>query len=323
VLAERLPAGVIHQYAPVDTPGAASRFLDHWRPDLGVLVESELWPNLLLGAKARGVRLALLSAKLSQASARGWSRAPRAARTLLGAFDLILARDEAAAAGLRRLGADVAGLADLKFGAEPLPADPVRLGSIQAEIGDRPVFLAASTHPGEDEIIIDAFLAAIGQDAAPLLLIAPRHPQRGLTVAALAWSRGASVAVRSAGESPRSASVYVADTVGEMGLWFRLAHLAIMGGSFADVGGHNPLEPARLGRPFISGPNVANWASVYADLWRINGDGPVIDPPELEARITAALAGLDKAGAERIRAHVQACDTGARLAQDQVLALLP
>ena len=138
LMAERLPPGAIHQYLPVDGPAAVARFLDHWRPSLGVFVESELWPNLLLAARARGVRLALLSAKLSQASFRGWRRAPAAARRLFEGFDLILAQDDRADERVTALGGEVAGIADLKFGAAPLPADGAVLAARKAELAARP-----------------------------------------------------------------------------------------------------------------------------------------------------------------------------------------
>lgn len=324
LLAQRLPPSVIHQFAPIDTQAATRAFLGHWRPGLGVFVESELWPNLLLGAKDRGARLALLSAKLSEASARGWARAPGAAKQMFGAFDLILARDEASAQSLRGLGAVVAGLGDLKFGAAPLPADPDALARARAEIGGRPLILAASTHAGEDEIILDAFREAVGPSSDALLVITPRHPERGLAVAALAWARGERVAVRSAGETPALARVYVADTLGELGLWFRLARLAILGGSFIPgVGGHNPLEPARLSCPFVSGPNVANWLGVYQDLWRLEGDAPLTSPAELMGRIAGALLAEAPRGASEARAYVEARDDQARSIAGQVLELAP
>ncbi|MDB5438677.1 MAG: kdtA, partial [Caulobacteraceae bacterium] len=149
LMSRRLPPGVLHQYAPIDTPGAVKRFLGHWRPSLGVLVESELWPNLLLAAKQEGVRLALVSARMTKASAEGWARFPGAAQELLGAFDLILPQDEESAARLAGLGAKVGGLANLKLPAAPLPADEPALDAMRVALSGRPVVLAASTHPGE------------------------------------------------------------------------------------------------------------------------------------------------------------------------------
>ena len=207
LLATRLPPGAIHQYAPLDTPGAVRRFLDHWRPDLGVLVESELWPNLILGARSRGARLALVSARLSARSVAGWRRAPGAARAVLSAFDLLLARDPDAAARFVALGVEVDGLADLKFGAPPLPVDEAEWATARSVLGDRPILLAASTHPGEEEVVLRAFQGA-APDQATLLILAPRHPARGAAKRGEPGPRthGLAVGRRALGGSARSAS---------------------------------------------------------------------------------------------------------------------
>jgi 3-deoxy-D-manno-octulosonic-acid transferase len=272
VLARRLPAEVIHQYAPVDTPGAAARFLDHWRPDLAIFVESELWPNLILAAKARGARLALISASLSRRSYRSWRKVPMAARTILGAYDLVLARDADCATRLAALGARIGGLADLKFDGAAPPVDEATLAAIGSALDGRPVLLAASTHPGEEGPILRSFIsAAAGRTPKPILIIAPRHPERGSAIEQLALSRGLHAGRRSDGAAPRNLAVYIADTVGEMGLWYRLARLALIGGSLTrGVGGHNPLEPARLGCPFVAGVHVERWP-VYEELSRLGG----------------------------------------------------
>jgi 3-deoxy-D-manno-octulosonic-acid transferase len=264
LLAKRLPPGAIHQYAPVDGPGAVRQFLDHWRPDAGIQVESELWPNLILGAKARGAKLALVSARMTQASADGWARAPGAARKLLGAFDLVLPQDADTDARLRALGASTGPHLNLKNLGSPLPAEPAELARLQAEIGDRQVVLAASTHPGEEEIIARA-VATTGA----LLIVAPRHPDRGDAVAALLAQMGFTIARRAAGEAPTAkTTAYVADTLGEMGLFFRACDVAVMGGSFVPgIGGHNPLEPARLGVPILTGPDVFNAAATYGEMF--------------------------------------------------------
>lgn len=335
LLAARLPPGAVHQYAPIDTPGAVCRFLDHWRPDLGVLVESELWPNLILAARARGVRLALVSARLSARSLAGWRRAPGAARAVLGAFDLLLARDRAAAERLTALGARVDGLADLKFGASPLPVDESELARARTLIGARPVLLAASTHPGEEDLILAGFRAAAleaspkaspkaSREASPLLVLAPRHPARGEAVERLARDSGLAAGRRAAGDALGETPVYVADTMGEFGLWFRLATLAVIGGSLTEgsVGGHNPLEPARLGCPAISGPHVAAWP-VYEAL-QAAGATRLVPPADLAAWFSRAFAAdpalTDMATAAR--AFAAAGDAAAGEAADRVLALL-
>ena len=326
LLARRLPCEAIHQYAPLDAPGSARRFVDHWRPDLGLFVESDLWPNLLRAARSSGARLALLSARMSPASLRGWRRAPHSAQALLGLFDLILAKDAAAAAAFRSLGAEVAGLADLKFGAADLPVDPLGLAQARAQLGARSVILAASTHPGDEARVLDAFQAVGDRAAEALLIIVPRHPERGPAIAALVQARGLEVGLRSAGEQPGAAQVYVADTLGELGLWYRLARLAILGGAFAPgVGGHNPLEPARLSCPFVCGPHVQAWAQTYADLWRIGGDGPVEIASALAERIDGALLSHKQPNptVARLSAYVETRDAETRKVADRVLGLLP
>lgn len=324
LLEGRLPRGVIHQYAPVDTPNAVTLFLDHWRPRLGVFVESELWPNLILAAQERGIRLALVSARMSRRSFEGWKRAPAAARAILGAFHLILARDDEAAGRLRALGAGVDGVADLKFGADPLPADPAKLAVLRAALGGRVVILAASTHAGEEALVLERFAAVAGAGGdGPLLIIAPRHVERSAEITQLCIERGLSAARRTLSPSPDGLDIYVADTVGELGLWYRLAALALLGGSLAPgVGGHNPLEPARLGCPFISGAYVEGWP-VYGDLMAAQATR-CVRPDDLGDSFRAALDDPDRlaAMAGRARRFVLARDGEMRAAHARILALL-
>lgn len=321
LLAQRLPQGAIHQYLPVDTPAAAAGFVDHWRPDLAVFVESELWPNLLLAAKARGARLALVSAKLSDRSYAGWTRRRRAAERLFGGFDLILAQDARAAARIASLGGAVAGEADLKFGAGPLPFDAAEHERLRFLLTDRPLLLAASTHPGEDEIVLDAIAAF---SLAPRLVIAPRHPDRGEAILALARERGLQ-AVRRSRRPDALAEVIVADTLGELGLWYRLADLTVVGGGLVPaIGGHNPLEPARLDCPVVSGPYVDNWSSAYAGLAAVDGVMQV-GAADLGPRLSVLLETPQqlKAQAARARTFVEARDAEARAALSRILDFAP
>ena len=321
LLARRLPSGAVHQFLPVDTPGGARRFLDHWRPDLAVFVESELWPNLLITAKARGVKLALVSAKLSDKSYARWQARPFAAHQLFSGFDLILAQDGRAAERLASLGGAVGGEADLKFGAAPLPVDEAALTSLRVRLSDRPVLLAASTHPGEDELVLEAWRALPDQ---PHLVIVPRHPERGPAIADLALATGATVSLRSL-EPDDSADIIVADTLGELGLWYRLADLALVAGSLvAGIGGHNPLEPARLDCPIVSGPHIENWLTAYADL-RAEGAVAFADASVLGERLADMLAGpeIPRLRAARAQAFVARRDAEARAGLDRILELLP
>ncbi|MEO8114279.1 MAG: glycosyltransferase N-terminal domain-containing protein, partial [Phenylobacterium sp.] len=256
-------------------------FLEHWRPDAGLLVESELWPNLILGARARGVRLALVSARITEASARGWGRAPGSARALLAAFETVLPQDAETEARLARLGAAVGPRLNLKLVGQALTCDEAELARLRKGVGARQVVLAASTHPGEEALIGRAFREA---GSPGLLILAPRHPERGEAVAAELAADGVTVARRAAGQPLTPAvTAYVADTLGEFGLLLRLADVAVMGGSFVGgVGGHNPLEPARLGVPVVTGPDAFNARAVFDEMFA--------EAAALEARDGAALA---------------------------------
>jgi 3-deoxy-D-manno-octulosonic-acid transferase len=325
ILASRLPSGVIHQYAPVDAPGVARRFLKHWKPDLVVFAESELWPNLIFGAKERGARLALVSARMTQKSADGWKKAGGAARWVLTAFDLVLPQDSESARRFQALGATPDGSLNLKLAGGPLPVDAVALAGLRAAAAGRPVLLAASTHPGEDEIVLEAFAHVRSLRPDALLVIAPRHPTRAVEVLALARAAGFTADRRT--ETAFGASdVHVADTLGELGLWFALADLSLIAGSLvSEVGGHNPLEPARLGRPFVSGPWVDNWGSVFAALAAENAYVEVTDAKSLASAFLETLAQPFAADARAARAKAFAEAQGANLdaAVDQLSALLP
>jgi 3-deoxy-D-manno-octulosonic-acid transferase len=277
MLARRLPPGlaprVRHRFVPLDVPAWVDRFLDGWRPDAGAFVESELWPNLLVAARARGVPLALVNARMSPRSAARWARMPGLARAMLGAFELVLARSAADAARLGGLGLGaVPCWGDLKAGAPALPADPDGLATLRAAIGARPVVLAASTHPGEEQIVIAAHRALAAEVPGLLSIIVPRHPERGAGIAALAATAGFSVARRAEGAAPgREVEVYVADTLGELGLFYRLAGVALVGGSLVPHGGQNPLEPARLECPILLGPHVWNFEEPVGRLLAAGG----------------------------------------------------
>lgn len=317
ILAQRLPEGVIHQYAPVDAPGVVERFLDHWQPGLAVFVESEIWPNLLLEAKRRGVKLGLVSARITEKTVEGWARFPASARALTGAFDLVLPQDAVSAQRLEAMGARIDGLVNLKLSGEPLPHDPAAFSRLSAAIGDRPVIVAASTHEGEEVAIVRA-LDRLGDRVC--LILAPRHPERGPHIAQALQREGYAFAMRSRGEviGPDT-DIYLADTLNEMGLFLRLADVVVMGGSFAPalglppVGGHNPLEPARLGKPTITGPDASNWAPVTSALAEARGLVLVQAPWDLPGVIEPLLADLDAAKAMGERGRRAAVEAGGGL----------
>lgn len=306
LLASRLPMGALHHYAPLDTAGAVARFLDHWRPDLAVWSESELWPRLIVSAAARGVPMLLINARLSPRSAARWRRAPRLARALLSRFDAILAQDATTAGALTGLGVDAERLGisgTLKQETAPLPCDDAELERLRARIAGRRVWLAASTHPGEEDFAARAHAELLGRWPDLLLIIAPRHPGRATEVSALLEGHGLTVARRGAQALPRpETQVYLADTLGEMGLWYRLAPVAFVGGSLVPVGGHNPYEPAALDAAIIAGPHVQNFAGAYADLDREDGVTRVTDANGL-AQAVATLLEPDRAARQAARAR--------------------
>jgi 3-deoxy-D-manno-octulosonic-acid transferase len=285
LMAERLPAGALHQYVPIDRRDAVRRFLAHWQPDLALFVESELWPNLLLEARHAGVPLALVNARISEHSYRGWLKAPGVAARLLGAFDVCLAQSKEIAERLERLGArDIRVAGSLKADAAPLPARERELAAFRDAVGDRNIFLAASTHPGEEEIILEVARRLRHEGAPVLTVIVPRHPERGEEIAYAAASRGATVARRATGALPDAdATVYIADTFGELGLFYRNASFAFLGGSLVPHGGQNPLEASQLGLAVLAGPHTHNFPDVFRTLLEAQGTGRVTNADELHA----------------------------------------
>jgi 3-deoxy-D-manno-octulosonic-acid transferase len=264
LLARRLPemglaARVRHRFVPLDVPGWAARFLDHWRPDAAGFVESEVWPNLLAGCAARGIPVMLINARLSRRSFARWRRVPGLARAVFGGFALVLAQSDADAARLAALGAPaVESLGNLKFATPPLPVDAAELARLAGMLAGRPVWLAAATNPGEEELMVAQHHRLAARHPGLLTLIVPRHPERGAEVAALAG--GLQVTRRGLGEDPPAeAGLWIGDTLGEMGLYYRLAPIVFVGRSLVPLGGQNPLEPARLGCAVAVGPHTFNF----------------------------------------------------------------
>ncbi len=289
-LPEALRPRLQHRYMPLDRLRYVARFLAGWRPDVAVFVESELWPNMILAAKHVRVPLALVNARMSFRSAERWRRwAPGTVRRILRSFTLIQPQTTADAIRLRELGApQMLPSGDLKASAPVLPFDAAELERLRAP---GPTFLAASTHPGEEPVVAAAH--ALLRERFPELrtIIVPRHPERGVEIAA---DLGA--ARRSLGEAP--GSLYVADTLGELGLFYRLADVALVGGSLVPKGGQNPLEPARLGCPILLGPHTQNFAERTAELLDARAARRV-DPPDpatLAAVIADVLTSAEETG---------------------------
>lgn len=291
-LAERrLPRGVIHQFVILDTPRFVERFFDHWQPDLALFVESDLWPNLIVTSAERGVPLILVNGRVSERSFHRWRRLPATIAALLRCFDLCLAQSAAHAERYRELGAPhILDTGNLKFDVPEPPADPVALGALRAAIGGRTVVAGASTHPGEEIILVEAHRRLRGAYPRLITVIAPRHPERGRGILEIAQAADLKAALRSRGALPGpDTDVYVADTLGELGLIYRLAPIVFVGGSLASHGGQNPIEPIKLGAAILHGPHVWNFAEIYAELDRARGAQPVAGVEELALRAGAWL----------------------------------
>ena len=292
---QRLPRGVIHQFVPIDIPRFVRRFFDHWRPDLALFVESDMWPNLVIEASARGIPMVLVNARLSENSFARWRRLPNSIAALLQRLDLCLAGSSPDAARLSELGAsNVIVTGNLKIDVPPPPVEPTALATLRDTIVDRPVIAATSTHDGEESLVLEAHSRLRRNFPDLLTLIAPRHPERGAHVAELAAAAGLSPALRSRGELPkRPTNIYVADTVGELGLFYRLAPAVFIGGSLIRHGGQNPIEAAKLRCAIVHGPHVWNFAEVYAALDGAHGAEPVNGVDRLTAHFAAWLSDPD------------------------------
>ncbi len=292
---KRALKNVIHQFVPVDTIEATNRFLRHWRPDIGFWVESELWPNLVNNARARGCFMLIINGRMSMKSYLSWQKyALLMAYQMLGCFELVFAQSEADGQRFRALGArDVRYVGNLKYDAEPLSCKEAELFALQQEIGTRPLWLAASTHHNEEEQLIETHKLLASSRPDLLTIIAPRHPQRGEEIAKFLSVHG-KVALRSKGDKIAAGiNFYVADTLGELGLFYRLCEIVFMGGSLIPHGGQNPIEPARLCCAIITGQHTQNFADIYAEMEKLTISIQVQNAAELAKQIDRLMGDSD------------------------------
>lgn len=290
IVATRLPPRCLHQFAPLDSGGAMRRFLNHWQPDLACFVESELWPQMVMRT-ATMCPVTLLNARISKGSLRNWARFGKTAQQLLDRFSLIRTQDQATLDGILSLGARAGRCArgqNLKSAAGPLPVPLDTLEQLNRQIGSRPVWIAASTHPGEEGPALEAHRRLLEQTPDLLLVLVPRHPERADGIEQMITNAGLSHSRRSRGEPPRG-QVYLADTLGEMGLFYNLSPLVFLGGSLTPVGGHNPYEPAHAGAVVIHGPLYANFAEDYPALQQAGGAVEVQDRAALAQAVQSLL----------------------------------
>ena len=268
IVAKRFPPDVIHQYVPYDSPRYVARFLDHWRPSLALFIESDLWPNLILSSAARRLPMVLINGRMSQRSFPRWQRVQGTISALLDKFDVCLAQSQTDADRFAALGSrNVVVTGNLKLDVPAPPADANRLERLMAMTRGRPVVLAASTHPGEEEILAATHRTLAGYFPGLLTVIVPRHPDRGEAIARMIEAAGLQPTLRSHEDLPTATTdIYVADTMGELGLFYRLAPIVFMGGSLVEHGGQNPIEAIKLGASVIHGPHVFNFTDVYEAL---------------------------------------------------------
>ncbi|EXF45339.1 3-deoxy-D-manno-octulosonic-acid transferase [Pseudomonas sp. BAY1663] len=296
---------VQHCYLPYDLPWAAARFLDRVRPRLAVVMETELWPNHIHQCARRGIPVALANARLSERSARGYARFARLTAPMLAELSLIAVQTAAEAERFRQLGARPASVevtGSIKFDLSIDPALLERAAALrtQWDARQRPLWIAASTHVGEDEIVLAAHRQLLAQHPQALLVLVPRHPERFAAVAELCRKEGFASVRRSQGEAVGAGiEVLVGDTMGELLFLYALADVAFVGGSLVPNGGHNLLEPAALGKPVLSGPHLFNFLEIAAQLRDAGALREVASAAELASAVEALWS--DPPLAERMR----------------------
>lgn len=305
VAQQQLPR-TVHQYIPLDTYPAVRRFLAHWKPDLALWVESEFWPQLLWQAQARRIPLLLINARMSARSYAGWQRWRGVIRHLLQNFTAIYAGSSEDAARLSALGAtQVYDIGNLKFDAEPLKIDPALIAQLEAAAGERPRWLAASTHANEEQQIAQAHQQLQVHFPKLLTLLVPRHAARGDAIAEDLRARGFTLSQRSKHEPlTERTQIYLADTMGELGSFYHFARLTFLGGSLVAHGGHNPLEPARLGCTIVTGPHTHNFNAIVQKMLQAQAIEVVQHKQQLAQQINRWLIDVATARQQAERARI-------------------
>ncbi len=280
---DRFPQDVIHQFIPLDTPRFVAQFLNSWHPDLALFTESDIWPNLIMAASKRRIPMIIVNGRVSERSFRRWRSFHGTAKALLGRFELCLTQSGLDANRFAQLGAkQVEVTGNLKLDVPAPPIDAANLAALKGAIGDRPVIAATSTHPGEEIVMVETHRRLVPAFPGLLTIIVPRHPDRGREIYNIAERAGQAPALRSQRQLPGSQTqIYIADTMGELGLIYSLAPVVLVGGSLVEHGGQNPIEPIKLGAAVVHGPHVENFAEIYTALDASRGAAQVDNLNEL------------------------------------------
>ena len=294
LILSRLPSNAVHQYIPVDTPKAVEKFLDRWRPSLAIWTESEFWPNLISFTSARDIPMILINARISEKSYRRWRFFKKSLKNLIEKFNYSLIQDQKTVKYFSKIGISSNNFeltGTLKEGSAALPHSEIEQVEISKQILNRPVWLAASTHEGEEKLIAAAHRHASKASQGLLLIIVPRHPERGLEIASILAKENFKICLRSKKDKISSdTQIYIADTLGELGLWYRVAPVSFVGGSFVPIGGHNPFEPAALGSAILHGPYVENFKEIYNRLNVAGAAVKIEEASELGVKLIETLS---------------------------------
>lgn len=307
LMVQRLPANALHQYAPADYRKAVIKFLNHWKPNLILFAESEIWPNMILESKKRGIPLALLNARMSQKSIASWGKKPKSAQQIFQSFDKIIAADTPTANGLTWLAGkphqEIECAGNLKDAAPALPFDTTQLKQFKKAVRGRKIWCAASTHEGEEDAIIKAHIDIRKTHKNALLILVPRHPERTAKIETIIAKNGLDHICYDGKEdfetNPFKISakthIVIINAIGLMGLVYRLAPISFIGGSLRpSLSGHNPLEPARLGSAIIAGQYISSFADAYMALLTYNGAKRILHENELSQTVTHLLSHEDE-----------------------------
>ncbi len=274
VVANRVSSNCVHQFAPIDTPRALKRFFIHWKPSAGIVMESEIWPNMLDMATSNNIRLGLVNVMFSQRSIRGWTKVPRTCKFLINKFELIIARNSIGLKNLKKLGACPKKLhraLNLKAFAEALPVNSLEFDNLSSQIGNRPIWVAGSIHNGEDGILLKAQSLILECFPNSCLILVPRYPDLKSRIVSRLKKSNLTYSVRSESQSilPET-QVYIADTIGEMGLWYKLAPIVFLGGSLLEsLNGHNPYEPSKFSTAILTGAHYTNFSEAFDQMIKL------------------------------------------------------